>query len=75
MAGLAETIAQWDEAVNKYEAGDIDSALRLFQQNPEQTAKMGFNIGMIYLRQAKYDDAVRVSRGSLRVGRRGNCDR
>lgn len=65
MASLAESISQWHEAVSKFESGDIDGSLRLFQQNPEQSAKIGFNIGMAYLIQGKYDSAIRVSASCL----------
>ena len=60
MAGLSESISKWQQAVSKFEAGDAEGALRLLQENEEQSAKIGFNISTILLKLGRYEDAIKV---------------
>ena len=56
----ANEIQIWFDAVQLYDAGNVDDAIEMFAE-AKKTAKMLFNIGCCFLKKEQLDDAEAVS--------------
>jgi len=56
----ANELQTWFDAVQLYDAGNIDEAIQMFAET-NKTAKMLFNIGCCFLKKEELDSAEAVS--------------